>query len=85
MNGGIFISKFIFGKYKVLPISNSSSSFNYLKSSKSKNHFENGVYIYLSRPIMVELIKTDGNIGDFYFPNGGFLGKRYEFIILYWK
>ncbi len=39
-----------------------------------------GVYVYLGRPMYVDLMKSDVDAMDFLFPNGGFTGKRYELL-----
>ncbi|MBW8198320.1 hypothetical protein [Flagellimonas abyssi] len=76
-----YLSQNLSGKYNVKPISENSPSFNFLKSNVGKSqNLENGVYIYLNRPVFVELIKSDKDLSDFYFPNGGFSNKRYEVL-----
>ncbi|WP_298539992.1 hypothetical protein [uncultured Aquimarina sp.] len=77
----VYLSQNLSGKYKVTSISENSTSFNYLKSNsgKKENH-DNGVYIYFNRPVYVELVKSDSDITEFFFPNGGFNGKRYEVL-----
>ena len=76
-----YLSQNLSGKYKVTSISENSTSFNYLKSSSGKKeNYDQGVYIYLNRPVYVELIKSDSDITEFFFPNGGFSGKRYEVL-----
>lgn len=76
-----YLSQNLSGKYNVKPISNTSPSFNSLKSNTGKKeNYENGVYLYLNRPVLAELIKSDKDLTDFYFPNGGFNNKRYEVL-----
>ena len=76
-----YLSQNLSGKFKVLSISDNCNSFNYLKSNSGKDkNFESGVYIYLNRPIFVDLVKSDGSISDFFFPNGNFTSKRFEVI-----
>ena len=74
-----FLFQNLSGKYRVSPISDNPSSFNYLKSNEGKKeHYSTGVYLYLNRPILVNLIDSDVELADFFFPNGGFSSKRYE-------
>lgn len=76
-----FLSQNLSGKYRVSSISNNTSSFNYLRSNFGKNeHHQTGVYIYLSRPVRVELLESDIELMDFFLPNGNFSGKRFEII-----
>ncbi len=76
-----YLSQNLSGKYKVNSISSNSSSFNHLKSNDGKNkNYDEGVYIYYNRPILIELIKSDSDITDFYFPNGGFNSKKHEVL-----
>jgi hypothetical protein len=67
------------GKYKVVRITDSTSNFDHLKVSKSAN-YKNGVYIFIDEIIHLELIESDSDILDFYFPNGGFGQKRFELL-----
>ncbi len=67
------------GKYKVSGVSKSYESFTYLKSTNNEK-FQDGLYIFLGKPLKIELIESDSDISDFYFPNGGFNSKRYEVL-----
>lgn len=75
----VYLSQNLSGKYRINKISESSDSFNYLKSSKGEN-FTNGVYIFLGKPVEVELVESDVDLSDFYFANGGFTNKRFEVL-----
>lgn len=70
------------GKYRVTKLTEEDSPFDYLKTSKSSSlpHLMDGVYVYLDQPVRVELIESSVDAIDFYLPNGGFYGKRYEVI-----
>ncbi|HBS85701.1 MAG TPA: hypothetical protein DEA97_04040 [Bacteroidales bacterium] len=74
-----YLHRNLSGKYKVTDISINATKFHYLRKDSSATH-ENGVYIYLNKPIKVELILTNSDLTDFYFPNGGFNCKRYEML-----
>jgi hypothetical protein len=69
------------GKYRVSPFGGDSSAFHPLKSSAGqKQHLPNGVYIFGNEPLRVDLILSDVDLRDFYFANGGFTGKKFEFL-----
>lgn len=67
------------GKYKVTDISKNASKFHYLRTDRKPN-YENGIYIFLNKPIKIELLHSNSDINDYFFPNGGFNNKRYEVI-----
>lgn len=50
-----------------------------MRTDRNPN-YENGVYVFLNKPTKVELIETNSDLLDFYFPNGGFNNKRYEVL-----
>lgn len=77
-----FLYQNLSGKYRVSKISEDTSSFLFLSSNDGKiHHHRGGVYIYINnKPTFVDLIKSDADLTDFYFPNGGFNQKRYEVI-----
>jgi tetratricopeptide (TPR) repeat protein len=74
-----FLYRNLSGRYKVRAISNSAARFQYLSKDGNASH-DNGVYIFLNKPIKVELLNSNSDITDFYFPNGGFNNKRYEML-----
>ncbi len=45
-------------------------------------NLEDGVYIYFQEPMRVELVETNVDVADFFFPNGAFKGKSYELLSL---
>ncbi|WP_299113678.1 tetratricopeptide repeat protein [uncultured Winogradskyella sp.] len=76
-----YLSQNLSGKFKVLSISENCNSFNYLKSNAGKDkNYERGIYLYLNRPVYVDLVKSDGSVSDFFFPNGNFSSKRFEVL-----
>lgn len=76
-----YLSQNLSGKYNVKSISVNTASFNFLKSNEGKNeNLSHGIYYYLEKPIYVELIKSDPDLSDFFFPNGSFNSKRYEVL-----
>jgi len=77
-----FLYRNLSGKYRVTKLTEEGQSFDYLKTSKSNSltHLPDGVYVYLDQPVRVELIESSVDAIDFYLPNGGFNGKRYEIL-----
>lgn len=74
-----YLHRNLSGKYKVADISKNPNGFYSLKTDRNQN-LDNGVHIYLNKPTRVELIESDADLIDFYFPNGGFNNKRYEVL-----
>ena len=66
-------------KYRVTRLSDTSAPFDYLRSDGRPN-LENGVYIDLDGHFRVELILSNPEASDFFFPNGSFSGKTFELI-----
>lgn len=68
------------GKYHVVPLTQDTSPFAPLKSSSATRleNYSEGVYIWVGQPRLVELLVSDVDSTDFFVPNGGFNGKRYE-------
>jgi hypothetical protein len=67
------------GKYRVTQLSSQAAQFEALKSDRSVSLL-NGMYVYFDRPTLVELMFSDAEASDFWVPNGGFNGKRFEVI-----
>lgn len=74
-----YLHRNLSGKYKVADISSHATRFHYLRKDSNSN-YENGVYIFLNKPIKVELLYSNSDLNDFYFPNGGFNNKRFELL-----
>lgn len=76
-----YLSQNLSGKYKVIGITENADNFAYLRTQLgSTNYFETGIYFYLNGPIRIDLIETDENLKEFYFPNGSFNKNRYELL-----
>jgi hypothetical protein len=75
-----YLHRNLSGKYLVVPLGGDEATFSPLTSAgaKSGEHYTDGLYIFWSQPRLVELVRTDLNVSDFYFPNGAFNGKRFE-------
>jgi hypothetical protein len=78
----VFLHRNLSGKYRVTGISADSSPFDYLKRSTSTEipNLPDGIYIQYDSHCPVELIFSDPDVLDFYFPNGNFNNKIYELI-----
>lgn len=74
-----YLHRNISGKYRVSPISGNDNCFEDLKR-QSNFSYQNGIYIYWGSPRLISLIETDADLGDFYFANGSFSGKKFELL-----
>jgi hypothetical protein len=77
-----FLHRNLSGKYRVVPLSSTSSTFDSLKKvgSNAISPLFDGVYIFANKPLMVELVHTDASFQDFYLPNGKFNSKEFSAI-----
>jgi hypothetical protein len=75
----VFLHRSLSGKYRVTKITDDSSPFDPLRSTPGAN-YPDGVYVHLDRHARVELVHSDVDVTDFYLPNGGFKGKKYELL-----
>jgi NB-ARC domain len=76
-----FLHRNLSGKYRVVKFSQEEPEpFKNLKSSAAitGEHHSDGVYISAERLRRVELVYTDLNADDFFFPNGAFKNSTYE-------
>ena len=74
-----FVHRNLSGRYRITRLSNQTTQFDYLKSTVSAT-YENGVYIHFDQHARVELVYSDPEASDFFFPNGAFTGKHFELI-----
>jgi hypothetical protein len=75
----VYLQRNLSGKYRVTKLGDSAGEFDYLRSDRSAT-WENGIYTFFDRPTPVELASSDPEISDFFLPNGGFKGKRFEIL-----
>jgi len=75
----VYLHQNLSGKYRVTRLSHDSRPFDYLKSS-TEGKLKDGVYLHLYEPCFVDLISSDPDAGDFFFPNGNFGKNRFEMI-----
>ena len=67
------------GKYRVTKYADGDSPFDPYKRNAS-DATPNGVYVFLGRPLPVELMISDADASDFHSPNGGFNNTTHEVI-----
>ena len=67
------------GKYRVTKLGGDQEPFKPLKLTRNIS-LKNGVYIYYDEPTCMNLLLSDAEASDFFFPNGGFSDKTYEVI-----
>jgi hypothetical protein len=70
------------GKYRVTKFTIPATEFDFLKSSSAKTikNLLDGVYIYLGHFIIVELMYSNMDASDFFFPNGNFNNNIFEIL-----
>ena len=70
------------GKFRVTRISETDDTFGPLKSRTPDKwgYLQDGVYVFFDKPYRVELLFTDADLTDFYFPNGNFRAATFETI-----
>ncbi len=69
------------GSYRVTKLTPDATHFEYLRSDNAVN-MPDGVYFYLRQPVRVELIKSDQDASDFFFPNGAWNDRQKRFELL---
>lgn len=74
-----FLHRNYSGKYRVSSITPECTPFEFLKKDATYT-FSNGIYIYFGEPRLVPLLSSNSELQDFFFPNGGFSGKRFELL-----
>jgi hypothetical protein len=70
------------GKYRVSPITEEVSDFGFLKQPQDLQ-FSNGVYLFMGAPRQILLMRSDAELSDFFFANGGMTGKKFEMLSYY--
>lgn len=68
----VYLHRNLSGKYRVSPVNtNNVNIFEYLKREKTVS-LENGIYCYTDIARKVNLLYSDPELSNFYFPNGNF-------------
>ena len=73
------------GKYRVTNYIENTDVFDFLKNSQIRNQqkkYDDGIYIYYDQPRRVNLLFSDVEATDFYFPNGNFNDKTKTYEVL---
>ena len=65
------------GKYRVTQLFGDCSPMDYLKHTRNQS-LQNGIYLYLDRPIRVPFVFTGAGAPDIFLPNGQFKNKTFE-------
>ncbi|MCC8360181.1 NB-ARC domain-containing protein [Salinimicrobium sediminilitoris] len=74
-----FLSQNLSGKYRVSAISEHTDNFAYLTSAAGiRASLETGIYTFINEPIKIDLIFTDSELNEFFFPNGSFRKENFE-------
>ena len=67
------------GRYRVSRITPELDGFERLKAGdQQQTVYAEGVYVYFDEPTLVELVYSDRDVLNFYFPNGNFNGNKRE-------
>ena len=74
-----YLHRNLSGKYRVSPLSDRTSCFNSLKRANTEQ-FPNGVYVYLNRPVRVNLVFSDPDLHDIALPNGNHKSGSFEVL-----
>jgi NB-ARC domain len=78
-----YLHKNLSGKYRVTKLSETDSQFAILKGSRipdDQRSLHDGIYIHIDSPCRVDLLESDADATDFFFPNGAFTDTKYELI-----
>ena len=75
----VYLRRNLSGKYRVSPLLNDASCFNYLKSVRDVR-LPNGVFLYLDRPVHVPLVFSDPDVLDIALPNGTHQGGTFQVL-----
>jgi len=78
-----YLHKNLSGKYRVTKLSDTNSQFDVLKGSKvpqDLRSLKDGVYVHIGSPCQIDLLESDADATDFFFPNGAFTDSKYELI-----
>jgi hypothetical protein len=78
-----FLHKNLSGKYRVTKLSETNLQFDFLKGSKipeDLRSLHDGIYVHIGSPCRTDLIESDADATDFFFPNGAFTDTKYELI-----
>ena len=72
-----YLRRNLSGKYRVSPLLNDTSPFDYLKSIKTAT-LPDGVYCYTDQPLQIGLVFSDSDVSDISLPNGSYKKGQFE-------
>lgn len=75
----VFLRRNLNGKYRVTTLTEDASHFEYLKSNRTTT-LADGVYTHYDDITFIELLYSDPDASDFFFPNGGYNAKKFDLI-----
>lgn len=67
------------GKYRISYLLKGCDQFDYLKR-ENKDNFESGIYCLVDYPRKINLLYSDPELSDFYYPNGNLKNEKFETI-----
>jgi len=78
--GWAYLHRNLSGKYRVIPLSSENSQFSQLKTKKAQElpNLQSGVYVWLNQARRLNLVFSNQDCSDFFFPNGDFKANDFE-------
>ena len=75
-----YLHRNLSGKYRVVLLGGEESGFSKLKTAAALqgDHYSDGIYLWVEKPRLVSLLRSDLDTTDFFVPNGAFKGETYE-------
>ncbi len=75
-----YLHRNLSGKYRVVPLTADASAFSTFKTSGAAAgpNYPDGVYLHTGKIRRVDLVYTDPDASDFFFPNGAFRNGGFE-------
>lgn len=72
-----YVRRNLSGKYRITPVCGDIGCFSVIRDRRSENLVD-GMYVQLGACYRLELIESDPDTNDYFFPNGGFTQKRFS-------
>ncbi len=73
----VFVKRNLSLKYNVLPLSVGSADFEELKGERARSHsYADGIYVGFGPPARVELMESNPDLIEFFYPNGHFRDRN---------
>jgi len=74
-----YLHRNLSGKYRVMKLCANAPEFDPLKADR-QTALQDGIYVHFGQPRRVDLLESNPDILDFYYANGGFIGRKYELL-----